>query len=125
VVAEYSDENATAYKGNRGPGLERAMGECERLVAESHDVALVVQHSDRLARGDVKQARHLVEYVVWAIKHGVALRSVQDPEMFAEGDMAVVLAGIGGMRNNQDSKRSPGGQRRAPATGSGSWQDQR
>ena len=63
VVAEYSDEAASAYKGDRGPGLARALAECERLGA-----TLIVQHSDRLARGDGKQARHLVEIALWALK---------------------------------------------------------
>ena len=36
---------------------------------------LIVQHSDRLARGNAKQARHLVEIVTWAIKHDVTIRS--------------------------------------------------
>jgi hypothetical protein len=51
VVAHCSDESASARKGNRGPGLERAMAHAERAGAE-----LRVQHSDRLARGDGKRA---------------------------------------------------------------------
>ncbi len=47
VVAHCSDESASAHKGNRGPGLERAMAHPERAGAE-----LRVRHSDRLARGD-------------------------------------------------------------------------
>ena len=56
-----SDENASAYKGNRGPGL----AEAKRLAveaAERHGQAeLWVQHSDRLARGDGLTADHLAE----------------------------------------------------------------
>jgi site-specific DNA recombinase len=68
-------------------------------------VRLIVQHCDRLAPGDGKQARHLIEIVLWALKTGVELVSVQDPEMLAGGDMALLLGAIGGMRNHQDSKR--------------------
>jgi site-specific DNA recombinase len=105
VVGEFRDENASAFKGNRGPDLERAMRECERLAGEGHNVSLVVQHSDRLARGDGKQARHLIEIVLWALKQDVALLSAQDPEILAGGDLALLLGAIGGMRNHQDSSR--------------------
>jgi Resolvase, N terminal domain len=50
VVAQCSDESVSAHKGNRGPGLERAMAHAERAGAEPW-----VQHSDRLARGDGKR----------------------------------------------------------------------
>jgi len=47
VVAEFSDEAFSAYSGNRGPGLAQA-----RATAALHAPAvLLVQHSDRLARG--------------------------------------------------------------------------
>jgi DNA invertase Pin-like site-specific DNA recombinase len=96
VVAEYSDEAASAFKGNRGPDLERAMEHAERLGC-----ALVVQHSDRLARGDGKRARHLVEYALWALKADVTLVSVQDPQTFGDLLYAVVT----GQRNADDSQR--------------------
>jgi DNA invertase Pin-like site-specific DNA recombinase len=105
VVGEHQDEAFSAFHGDRGPGLAKALAECEQLSAEHGSCALVVQHSDRLARGDGKQARSLVELVVWAIKHDVELLSVQDPEILAGGDLALVLGALGGMRNHQDSKR--------------------
>jgi site-specific DNA recombinase len=105
VVAEFQDEAASAYHGDRGPGLAQAMATCERLSAEYGSSALVVQHSDRLARGDARQARHLIEVVLSAIKHDVQLLSKQDPEILAGGDLALLLGAIGGMRNNQDSRR--------------------
>src|SRR3954451_17425020 len=71
VVGEYSDEAASAFKGDRGPGLARAVAHAER-----EGCALIVQHSDRLARGDARRARHLVEYALWAIKAGVTIHSV-------------------------------------------------
>src|SRR4051794_32678427 len=55
VVAEYSDEAASAYSGNRGDDLVAAMAKCETLVAEHGEAVLIVQHSDRLARGDGRQ----------------------------------------------------------------------
>lgn len=105
VVAEHQDEAMSAYSGDRGPGLARAMADCERLAGEHGTCALIVQHSDRLARGDAKQARHLIEVVLWALKANVQLLSVQDREMLAGGDLALLLGAIGGMRNHQDSKR--------------------
>jgi DNA invertase Pin-like site-specific DNA recombinase len=105
VAATYQDEAASAFHGNRGPGLTQAMSDCERLAAEHGSCALIVQHSDRLARGDAKQARHLIEVVLWAIKNEVQLLSVQDPEMLSGGEMGLLMGVIGGMRNHQDSKR--------------------
>jgi site-specific DNA recombinase len=55
VAGEFIDEAFSAHKGDRGPGLARALEAGERQVA-----TLVVQHSDRLARGDGKKAKHLV-----------------------------------------------------------------
>ena len=101
VVAAYQDENASAYSGSRGPGLERAREHAERLVAERGTCALIVQHSDRLARGDARTAMHLVEYVLWAIKSGVTLRSVQDDANVHD----LLYAAVGGQRNFEDSKR--------------------
>jgi DNA invertase Pin-like site-specific DNA recombinase len=117
IVAEFQDEAASAYHGDRGPGLASALAKCEHQVAEHGSCALIVQHSDRLARGDAKQAKHLVEYALWALKVGVTIHSVQDPEMFSDGDYGLLMSTIGGMRNNQDSKRKglavEAGQRRA------------
>src|SRR4051794_26111722 len=71
VVGEYQDEAASAYKGNRGPGLEAALQRVEEIQG-----VLIVQHSDRLARGDGKRARHLIEICLDAIKGDFKLRSV-------------------------------------------------
>src|SRR5688572_6756510 len=56
------DENASAFKGNRGPGLERAMERVEALAAEHGAAELIVWHSNRLARGELvssTNAKHL------------------------------------------------------------------
>lgn len=105
LTADHHDEAASAYHGDRGSGLAAAMADCERLAAERGECVLIVQHSDRLARGDAKEARHLIEVVLWALKAGVQLVSVQDPEILAGGDLQLLLGAIGGMRNHQDSKR--------------------
>jgi DNA invertase Pin-like site-specific DNA recombinase len=82
VAGEYSDEAASAWSGNRGPELIRAMDHAEREGA-----TLIVQHSDRLARG--------------ALKAGVTIVSLQDPSTFEN----IVLAAVMGERNSEDSKR--------------------
>jgi site-specific DNA recombinase len=98
LASERYDEAASAFKGNRGPGLREALAEVERLQG-----VLVVQHSDRLARGDGDRSQHLVEYVLWARKAGVRLASVQDPQTF--DGMGLVYAALMGDRNHEDSAR--------------------
>ena len=71
--------------------------------AEREGSALIVQHSDRLARGDGDRAQHLVEIVLWARKAGVTLKSVQDPQTF--DGMGLVYAALMGDRNHEDSAR--------------------
>ena len=110
--AEYQDEAASAWSGDRGPGLAKAMEHVERIGG-----VLVVQHSDRLARGDAKQARHLVEVALWAMRTDVKIASVQDPATFDNLTMAAVM----GDRNNADSERksqaTAAGMRRAAERG--------
>jgi DNA invertase Pin-like site-specific DNA recombinase len=101
LVHDYIDEAASAYKGNRGAGLRAALSHAERLAEVHGEAALIVQHSDRLARGDGRRAKHLVEYALWAIKHNVTILSVQDPQTFGDLLYAVVT----GQRNHEDSAR--------------------
>jgi DNA invertase Pin-like site-specific DNA recombinase len=101
---EFWDEDKSAFHGNRGDGLVNAMAACERLTAEDGSCALIVQRSDRLARGDGREARSLVEIVLWAIKHDVELFSVMDPEILAGGDLALVMGAIGHMKGHGESK---------------------
>jgi site-specific DNA recombinase len=103
IIGEYEDENASAYHGDRGAGLTQAMLHARQLADEGAQVALCCQHSDRLARGDGKEARHLVELVLWARKHEITLRSVEDPQTF--DGMGLVYAALMGDRNYDDSKR--------------------
>ena len=103
---EFSDEDKSAYHRNRGDGLRKAMAECERIAP----CALIVQRSDRLARGDAVKAQHLSEVVLRAIKHDVTLISVLDPAAFPHGagadpNMKLILGGIAGMSGNQESEK--------------------
>jgi DNA invertase Pin-like site-specific DNA recombinase len=97
LVETYSDQDASAYSGNRDDGLRRMMEHAERIAP----CIVRVQHSDRLARGDGKTARHLVEYALWALKRDVTIASVQDPQTFGDLLYAVVT----GQRNHEDSAR--------------------
>lgn len=104
ILAERHDEDASAYSSNRGGGLAEAMALCEANPGSK----LIVQHSDRLARGDGQDAKHLGDYVAWAAKHRVTLVSAQDPWAFADygnPHIARLMGDIAGMRNNEDSKR--------------------
>ncbi|MEJ7783818.1 MAG: recombinase family protein [Solirubrobacteraceae bacterium] len=98
IVGTYQEESKTAYSGNRGDQLLRAREHAERVGG-----VIVVQHSDRLARGDGITADHLVELVLWARKSGVKWASDQDPQTFdVEG---LVQAALMGDRNHEDSAR--------------------
>jgi Recombinase/Homing endonuclease associated repeat len=85
-----------------------ALGSCSELW---------VQHSDRLARGDGKTARHVVELALWANKSDVSIRSLQDPDTFRD----LLYAVVSGQRNHLDSQRKgesvAAGLRRAVARG--------
>lgn len=101
LVAEYKDENATGYKASRGSGLTDAMAHAEQLAAEHGECALLIQHSDRLARGDVITARHLLEYAIWALKSGVRIISKQNPEAFGN----LVVTALYGDLAHAESRR--------------------
>jgi DNA invertase Pin-like site-specific DNA recombinase len=113
VVGEYADEAFSAFHGSRGPGLADAMQHAEELARESGTAELWALHSDRLARGDGRVARHAVEVALWALKRDVRVRTIQDPDTFRDLLYAVVT----GQRNHEDSRRkglaSAAGYRRA------------
>jgi hypothetical protein len=117
LVAEYSDEAASAYHGDRGEGLADAMYAAELLAREFQTVELWAQHSDCLARGDGRTARHAVEIALWALKRGIRVRTIQDPDTFRDLLYAVVT----GQCNHEDSRRkglaSAAGRRRATERG--------
>jgi DNA invertase Pin-like site-specific DNA recombinase len=112
LAGEYADEAASAWSGDRGRQLAAAMAHAERIAP----CVLVVQHSDHLARGDGRTARHLGEIYFWAIKASVELRSVQDDSTFTNPLLTFAM----GERNAEDSRRkslavSAGMKRRALA----------
>lgn len=96
VAAEYSEQDVSAYKDSRGPQLTEALRHVEEIGG-----TLVAQHSDRLARGDGRTARHLVEIALWARRTGATILWIQDPSTFEN----LVLAAAMGERNMEDSRR--------------------
>jgi DNA invertase Pin-like site-specific DNA recombinase len=101
VVGEYTDESFSAYRASRGPGLSEAMTHVLELAGEGRKAELWAQHSDRLARGDSRSARHAVEIALWALKRDVHVHTLQDPDTFRDLLYAVVT----GQRNHEDSRR--------------------
>jgi hypothetical protein len=93
------------------------MQHVEDLAREHETAELWAQHSDRLARGDGRSARHAVEIALWALKRDVRVRTIQDPDTFRDLLYAVVT----GQRNHEDSRRkglaSAAGRRRAVERG--------
>ncbi len=103
VVDEFSDEAASAYKSSRGPGLAAATARAAELAAAGGvEVVLLVFASDRLARGDGRKAKHLVEYVLDAMKDGYRVEAVTE-DLGLGGEMALVFASLYGQRANADS----------------------
>jgi hypothetical protein len=51
VIAGHSDEAKSAYHGSRGDGLVQVREHAERLADGHGEALLVVQHTDRLAKG--------------------------------------------------------------------------
>jgi DNA invertase Pin-like site-specific DNA recombinase len=101
IVAEYHDEAVSGFNRSRGPGLSAALAQVQALAHEHGSAELWTQHSDRLARGDGRSARHLVEIALWALKAGVSIRTVEDVDTFRDLLYAVVT----GQRNHEDSRR--------------------
>jgi hypothetical protein len=114
---EYKDEAVSAYRRDRGPGLRDAIQHCEDLAHEHGVGELWAQHSDRLARGDGRSARHTVEIALWALKCDVRVRTLRDPDTFR----VLLYAVVTGQRNHEDSRRKAlacqAGRRRAAARG--------
>lgn len=100
IVTEHRDEAISAYSKSRGPGLEAALTHAEALAREVESVELWIAHSDRLARGDGKRAKHLIEHKLWSIKTDVRLRSVGDDRSLDD----LLHAALTGERNFEDSR---------------------
>jgi DNA invertase Pin-like site-specific DNA recombinase len=98
ILGEFSDEDFSAYHGNRGPDLAQA----KKKLVESAPCWLVVQHTDRLARGagDAPGAAdHLMELFFWLSRRQIKLWAVQS------GEIDRIRALLEGERNTEDSKR--------------------
>jgi DNA invertase Pin-like site-specific DNA recombinase len=96
VLHAYKEEDVSAYHGDRGEELALALKH-----AAEESAALIVWHSDRLARGDGERNRHLVEVLLDAMHNGFTLRSVEDDGTFASVSSAAQM----GDRNHEDSRR--------------------
>jgi DNA invertase Pin-like site-specific DNA recombinase len=99
VIDVYDEENVSAYNDDRGPELAAALEHAAQIGA-----ALIVWHSDRLARGDGEKNRHLVEILLDAMRKGYRLRSVEDDRTFESVSSAAQM----GDRNHEDSRRKGG-----------------
>src|SRR4051794_27051943 len=121
VVAEFSDEAATAYRGSRGPGLAAARELAERIAAEQGVCELWVFDPDRLARGDGRKgAAHLAQLYWWAVGADVALRAVENDHTLRDP----IYATVEGQRTHGDSKAKGGHLRRKlrAMAEAGEWQ---
>ncbi len=89
-----------ATTATAGQSWAAAMEHCERI----EPCWQIVQHSSRLARGDGKEARHLAEVALWAIKHSVTIESVEQRGQF-HGENALLMAAIAGKQDHDYSLR--------------------
>lgn len=104
VVGDFHDEGFSAYSRDRGPGLVAAKAKAKELAQIHGSAMLIVQHSDRLARGSGmgrEAATHLVEVVFELSRAGVQIASTQDDATFS----SLLLAAVMGDRNFEDSRR--------------------
>lgn len=90
AAPEYVDEAFFAYTRSRGPSVIDALEHAGDLVREYGGAERSAQHSDRLACGDGRSTRHAVEIALWALQHGVTLRTVRDRDIFKDLLYAVV-----------------------------------
>jgi hypothetical protein len=51
IAAEYTDEDFSAYSGNRGPGLERALAHVREIGQTDGEAILLVWRANRISRG--------------------------------------------------------------------------
>ena len=104
IVSEFSDENFTAYTGNRGPGLAAAIDHAKRTASEHGQCFIVAQHTSRFARGDGARPdapRALVElWHEWA-RANVRGRLVENDSAMASSAQAAAQ----GEADHNDSKR--------------------
>lgn len=120
VAAEYKDEAASAFHGNRGDGLRQAKEHAARLGGQGGAAVLLAQHSSRFARGagdSADAAMHLAEVFFEMRRAGVRLRTVEDDAAVAN----LVMVAVTGDQNHAESLRKSvsvkAGQRRRAEKG--------
>jgi hypothetical protein len=105
VIGEFSDENFSAYSGNRGPGLEAAKRCATEAARKSGSIVmLVAQAHDRFARGagDAPGApQSLGELWHELRRENVHLRTVEDDEEMRDEQTVAAI----GRRAYIDSRR--------------------
>jgi DNA invertase Pin-like site-specific DNA recombinase len=101
VIAEFSEENVSGYRGERGAQLEAAMAAARAAAVEHGESELWVRHSSRVARGDGKKGRRSL-LKVYADLHyeDVQLRTVEDDTFVTQP----TLIGIASEQNNKYSR---------------------
>jgi DNA invertase Pin-like site-specific DNA recombinase len=102
----FVDEAFSAYSGPRGPALADVMTAAAAGAREHGEARIIVQRSDRVARGDGRTAPHLVEYVLRGRREGFLFVSKLDPQTF--GPEGLVYAALGGDQGHSDSKLKGG-----------------
>lgn len=103
IVGQFNDEGFSAYSGNRGPDLERAK-RAAAAAAECGEAYVVVQHTDRLARGagDAPGAADSFSEIWHALaRQNVRVASVQNPEAASDP----IYAALAAKMSHDDSKR--------------------
>lgn len=99
----FTDETFSAYTGPRGPALADVMAAAAKAAAEHGEARIVVQRSDRVARGDGRTAPHLVEYVLQGRRAGVQFAAKFDPQAF-DAAGGLTMSAVSGDRAHDDSK---------------------
>jgi site-specific DNA recombinase len=120
-VGEFWDEGFSAYSGNRGPDLVRAEEAAERAAKEHGTTAmLIVQHSDRLARGagdSPGASDSLVEIWHRLRRKSVHVRSFQNDPMMGDPILVAVAAKQAYEESERKSKAVKDGNRRRAERG--------
>lgn len=120
VAGKFSDEGFSAYSGNRGPNLQRAKNLAAHLAAERGEAYIVVQHTDRLARGagDAPGAADSLTEIWHSLaRQNVRLASVQNPDAATEPVYAALAAKMSHEESKRKSAATRSGKRRRAERG--------
>lgn len=119
IAAEYTDEAASAWSGDRGPGLEAALARANEIATEDGAAELWVWKSERLARGSGKknEARSLLEVYTQCKRAGIVLRSVLD-DAYVQDEAMIGMASKMANKYSEDlSQAVRAGKRRSRERG--------